>query len=166
VRSPNHAKSLEKHNADRGPRPPKCDAIINAGVSHIVKVLNDAEYNASVSSYWAANSQLQPYCILQPQNTDDVAAAMKALSETSAAGNWDVAIRGGGQSSWASNNVAQGVTFDLSLLDSTSWSACDDSPFKSLCSSGPATDVGQLFNLPSSTLSTDLTFRVGRLVNR
>ncbi|KAH8893881.1 FAD binding domain-containing protein [Thozetella sp. PMI_491] len=118
-----------------------CDAIINAGIAHVLTVPGEGEYNASIQSYWAGNSrQLRPYCILQPRSTGDVATALQVLSQTTSAGNWDVAVRGGGHSSWTSNNAARGVTIDLTFLNATSWAPCDQSPYASFCKSGPATD--------------------------
>lgn len=80
----------------------------------------NVEYETSISSYFAGNiRQLQPWCIVQPRNADEVSAVVKALVKASPAGNWNIAVRGGGHSSWASSNVDTGVTIDLSFMNAT-----------------------------------------------
>ncbi|KAF9877418.1 FAD binding domain-containing protein [Colletotrichum karsti] len=102
-----------------------CDALIAAGLSDRVSFPTDTEYNSSIASYWSATSQaLHPWCIVKPNNTEEVSRAFSALVNTSAAGNWDIAIRGGGHSHFASNNVAQGVTIDMSRMNSAVYKNC------------------------------------------
>ncbi|KAM0329273.1 hypothetical protein ACHAQA_004578 [Verticillium albo-atrum] len=102
-----------------------CDALIAAGLSDSVYFPTDAQYKASISSYWSGTvQQLRPWCIIQPENTQEVSKALAALVKTSPAGNWDIAVRGGGHSHFGSNNIAQGVTIDLSRLNSTVYKNC------------------------------------------
>ncbi|KAM0274328.1 hypothetical protein ACHAQH_007963 [Verticillium albo-atrum] len=102
-----------------------CDASIAAGLSDNVYFPIDAQYKSSISSYWSGSvQQLRPWCIIQPENTEEVSKALAALVKSSPAGNWDIAVRGGGHSHFGSNTVAQGVTIDLSRLDSTVYKNC------------------------------------------
>ncbi|KAH8195865.1 hypothetical protein TruAng_009967 [Truncatella angustata] len=97
-----------------------CDALIAAGLSDRVYVSTDAEYGETIKSYWSGTVQaLEPWCIVKPVSTEEVSRAVAALSGVSPAGNWDVALRSGGHSSWPSNNVARGVTIDLSYINAT-----------------------------------------------
>lgn len=81
----------------------------------------DTAYNESVSTYYSSeNRRLRPYCIAQPQSTEDVSDVVKALGGVSSAGNWDIAVRSGGHSDFDNNAVRRGVTIDLSLFDSIS----------------------------------------------
>lgn len=94
----------------------------------------DDTYQSSVDSYWSGSVQaVKPWCIVRPETSQDVAEALKALVKTSPAGNWDIAVRGGGHSHWASNNVANGVTIDLQMMNSTTISnytvSSKDEPF-------------------------------------
>ena len=98
----------------------KCDALIATGLGDRVYFADDAEYGSSIKSYYSGTVQaVKPWCIVRPESSEDVSLALKALVGTSAAGNWDVAVRGGGHSHWPSNNVGNGVTIDLSLMNST-----------------------------------------------
>lgn len=81
---------------------------------------SDAEYEVSMLSYYSvAVQQLRPWCIVRPNTSKHVSQDLIALIEASPAGNWDIAVRGGGHSHFASNNVANGVTIDLSRMNWT-----------------------------------------------
>ncbi|KAK7953586.1 hypothetical protein PG996_014478 [Apiospora saccharicola] len=98
-----------------------CDALILAGLKDVVFLPTDPAYDASLTYYWSATTRaVRPSCFVQPQKTEDVSKALRVLSQTSGSG--DVAIRSGGHSTWVSNNVAGGVTFDLSLLNQVTYS--------------------------------------------
>lgn len=65
-------------------------------------------------------ARLRPWCLFLPRNTEEVASAMKTLSNAgNGAGNWHIAIRSGGVSSVGGNNIADGVTVDLSMMNSS-----------------------------------------------
>lgn len=80
-------------------------------------------YNASLISYWSQQEeQVEPGCIVSPQNSQDVAAAIHVLgSKLSAIPSFpqcQFAIRGGGHTPWAgSANINNGVTIDLSAMN-------------------------------------------------
>ncbi|KAK8090456.1 Bifunctional solanapyrone synthase [Apiospora hydei] len=74
-------------------------------------------YQASLDSYYSLDvREIKPVCVFRPRTAQHVSRAIKVLSK-STAGN--VAVRGGGHSIWPNNNVADGVTIDLSLLNQT-----------------------------------------------
>ncbi|KAK5659469.1 hypothetical protein OQA88_670 [Cercophora sp. LCS_1] len=72
-------------------------------------------FSARNSSYWSRTVRaLQPACIVQPRSTSEVSSTIRAL----AASNTPFAIRSGGHTAWpGANNISNGVTIDLSLLD-------------------------------------------------
>lgn len=78
-----------------------------------------------MNSYWAPNFKLRPWCVVQPHDTQDVSTALQALSsidEDIAAGG--LAIRAGGHNSAAgANGIVNGVTMDLSMMNSTTYDA-------------------------------------------
>jgi FAD/FMN-containing dehydrogenase len=81
----------------------------------------DKGYEPQIQSWWAQNSRLHPWCLILPQNTAEVALALTTLLEAGqGAGDWNIALRSGGHSSIpGSNNVANGVTIDLSMINTT-----------------------------------------------
>ncbi|ORY68841.1 uncharacterized protein BCR38DRAFT_424481 [Pseudomassariella vexata] len=98
------------------PKPPcpQAEPLINAGL-HVL-VPQDSDYAAREDSYWSNSAKLKPACILLPKSAEEVATAVKAL----AAAGEKFAVRSGGHTNWAgSNNIAGGVTIDLSLLNFT-----------------------------------------------
>ncbi|ORY59306.1 uncharacterized protein BCR38DRAFT_399620 [Pseudomassariella vexata] len=97
-----------------------CDALLNAGLGSILTFPTESKYESSVSTYYAySNRLLQPYCIVQPRSTREVSTVLKTLKVTSAAGNWDIAVRSGGHSDYDNNAVARGVTIDLGNFNAT-----------------------------------------------
>lgn len=65
---------------------------------------------------------MRPYCLVLPHNTDEVSTALKALvSSNDGAGDWHIAIRSGGHGWPGSNNIADGVTIDLTMMNSSSY---------------------------------------------
>jgi FAD binding domain-containing protein len=67
---------------------------------------------------------VRPWCIVRPRSTAEVSAAFKALVVADGTSEWDIAVRGGGHSHWASNNVGNGTTIDLSLLNAVKYNNC------------------------------------------
>ncbi|KAJ3956032.1 hypothetical protein N0V92_007429 [Colletotrichum tropicale] len=121
----------------------KCDALISVGLSDRVSFPSDSVYNSSIASYWSADSQaLHPWCIIQPTNTDEVSRALLALVKTSPAGNWDIAVRGGGHSHFTSNNVAHGITIDMSRMNSVVYKNCSVSAAVPSCDSNSTSVKG------------------------
>jgi FAD/FMN-containing dehydrogenase len=78
-------------------------------------------YKTSVGSYWAENVQLEPTCIVQPLTAQDVAVAVTRLVAADE-GACKFAVRSGGHTVWAgANNIEDGVTIDLSMMNSTTY---------------------------------------------
>ncbi|WYZ46147.1 hypothetical protein EsH8_IX_000372 [Colletotrichum jinshuiense] len=100
---------------------PGCNLLSGAGLSGQLFFSNDTEYAATIDSYYSGDVQdVRPFCILKPETTQQVAAALKALS-AEAGGCWTVAVRSGGHSFFPSNNAAHGVTIDLGRLNSVTY---------------------------------------------
>lgn len=78
---------------------------------------NTTEYTESVTSYWSLTAQLTPWCVVQPANAEEVSAVIKAL--TGPGKECQFAVRSGGHMPWAgASNIENGVTIDLSLMNS------------------------------------------------
>jgi hypothetical protein len=75
-------------------------------------------YTTSLASYWSTfESNLKPKCVIQPQDTQDVAITMQSLSWLPLKSSCKLAVRGGGHTPWAgSANIEGGITLDLSAL--------------------------------------------------
>lgn len=71
-----------------------------------------------MSTYWSQSAALDPWCVVAPTSTSDVAKAMKVLTGV----RCPFGVRGGGHGSFdGSNSVADGVTIDLSALSATDY---------------------------------------------
>lgn len=96
----------------------QCAALKNAGLTHIY-MQNDQQYKDRTESYWSVSAQLHPKCIVQPVSTAEVATAIKTLGANKGC---QFAVRGGGHTTWAgSNNIDNGVTIDLGLMNQTTY---------------------------------------------
>jgi len=80
----------------------------------------DEQYEDRTSSYWSVSAQLTPYCVVQPLSTEDVSKAITTLVVDAACKGTKFAIRSGGHTTWSgSNNIEDGVTIDLGLMNTT-----------------------------------------------
>lgn len=71
---------------------------------------------------WGIDTRKQPYCFVLPSTAYEVSQALTSLREAGdGAGDWHVAIRSGGHGSDNSNNIATGVTIDLTQLNATTY---------------------------------------------
>jgi FAD/FMN-containing dehydrogenase len=96
----------------------QCTALKDAGLTHILYE-DDEEYKVRTESYWSVSAQLHPTCIVQPLSTDEVSTALKTLVSGT---NCNFAVRSGGHATWAgSNNIDNGVTLDLGLMNTTTY---------------------------------------------
>ncbi|KAK7908847.1 Bifunctional solanapyrone synthase [Apiospora marii] len=96
-----------------------CKALVTADLGNNVLFPSTPGdgYQASLSSYYSLDvREIKPACVYRPQTANDVSRAIKVLSKLPSA---RVAVRGGGHSVWPNNNIADGVTIDLSLLSQT-----------------------------------------------
>ncbi|KAI8215275.1 putative FAD-linked oxidoreductase [Colletotrichum sp. SAR 10_77] len=98
-----------------------CAALVHAGLSPQLYFSADSEYVQTLESYYdGAVQEVTPRCVFKPENTAQVATALRALSAEDG-GCWSVAIRSGGHSPVPNNNAQNGVTIDLGRLDSVTY---------------------------------------------
>ncbi|KAI2634996.1 FAD-binding domain-containing protein [Hypomontagnella submonticulosa] len=90
-----------------------------AGLGDVVYSAGESSYQAREKSYWSLSQRAGPWAIVQPRNTEEVSKAVKALVDTP---GLKFAVRSGGHM-WAghSNNITEGITIDLGLLDKTTY---------------------------------------------
>jgi hypothetical protein len=76
------------------------------------------QYEERLDSYWSASAALSPWCMVQPENADDVSKTIKVLAE----GNCPFGIRGGGHGAHIlANGVEDGITIDFGSMSETTW---------------------------------------------
>lgn len=92
--------------------------LSEAGLESRVIYPEDAEYAASTESYFDNASKLQPACFLQPCTASETALAVKTLAD---AGQYFAVRSGGCTIRPGSNNIDNGVTIDLSLLNTVEY---------------------------------------------
>ncbi|KAJ5356385.1 FAD-binding type 2 [Penicillium concentricum] len=98
-----------------------CEALEATTLKSQVAYPNSDAYKTSIGSYWAENVQLEPTCVLQPRTAKEVSLAVSTLVAADG-GSCKFAVRGGGHTTWAgASNIADGVTIDLSLMDTTTY---------------------------------------------
>ncbi|KAI0845082.1 FAD binding domain-containing protein [Daldinia vernicosa] len=99
-----------------------CDALKEAGLGDRLLLATDAGYEPQIQSWYAENARFRPDCLVLPHNTEEVATALKALvNVNNGGGDWHIAVRSGGHSFPGSNNIANGVTIDLTMMNSSSY---------------------------------------------
>ncbi|KAK8062946.1 hypothetical protein PG997_015043 [Apiospora hydei] len=97
----------------------KCAKLEKAGLANVLTPGSEA-YENRTKAYWSITSQLTPWCIVQPTTPEEVALAVTTLvKETSC----EFAVRSGGHFIWPANNIDDGVTIDLGLMDGTVYDA-------------------------------------------
>ncbi|KAK1656226.1 hypothetical protein BDP81DRAFT_487653 [Colletotrichum phormii] len=135
---------------------PPCDALIAAGLADRLVLATEAGYEARISTYWSVSARLRPWCLIQPWDTSEVSKTLTTLLEAgSGAGDWHIAIRGGGHNHWAgTNNIANGVTIDLVYLNQTSYD-----PETNLASVGPGDHWKDVY---AKLLKSNITVTGGR----
>lgn len=100
----------------------QCDALRDAGLGDRLLFPTDTDYEPRINSYWAINARLRPFCLVLPRSTEEVSTALTALVDVDdGAGDWHIAVRSGGRSLTGSNNIINGVTIDLTMMNSTSY---------------------------------------------
>lgn len=92
---------------------PDCANPFDTQLNLQVILRDDPHYGSRRDSYWAVNSRLAPSCFVLPNSPEQVSAILNEL----VAQKRQFAIRCGGHSPVpGTNNIADGVTIDLSLL--------------------------------------------------
>ncbi|KAF4984892.1 hypothetical protein FZEAL_45 [Fusarium zealandicum] len=94
-----------------------CSSLETAGVKNIYYPSSEG-YKTRTESYFSVSSQLSPYCIVQPKTAQDVALIVTTLSYEAVC---NFAIRGGGHTVWPANNINNGVTIDMGLMNKTTY---------------------------------------------
>ncbi|KAK6197121.1 hypothetical protein LQW54_010916 [Pestalotiopsis sp. IQ-011] len=102
-----------------------CDALIASNLSHAVHLPSSPLYASLVANgSCRIDTRKQPYCFVLQSTTSEVSQALTSLRGAGdGAGDWHVAIRSGGHGSDNSNNIATGVTIDLTQLNGTTYDA-------------------------------------------
>ncbi|OJD15763.1 hypothetical protein AJ78_04020 [Emergomyces pasteurianus Ep9510] len=119
-------KNIEEKNTRKDAKSGQCDALIQAGLGDRLLLATDEEYEPRIASWWSLSARLRPWCLVQPQDAGEVSAVMTALLGTEAgngAGDWHIAIRAGGHGPRRSNNIDNGVTIDLGMLNQATYDA-------------------------------------------
>lgn len=81
-------------------------------------------YEAQVNSWWDANARLRPWCFFLPQTTEELSQGLLSFQDVGkGAGDWHIAVKSGGHSRPGTNSVKNGVTIDLSMMNSSEYSA-------------------------------------------
>ncbi|KGO63862.1 FAD linked oxidase, N-terminal [Penicillium italicum] len=112
--SKNTSESADKVSIEQ------CSALGATILKSQVVYPDSAAYKISVGSYWAKNVQLEPTCILQPRTAQEVSLAVSML--VAADVGCKFAVRGGGHTTWAgANNIVDGVTIDMLLMNATTY---------------------------------------------
>ncbi|KAI1867503.1 hypothetical protein JX265_007305 [Neoarthrinium moseri] len=93
-----------------------CQALEGAGVGVIYP--GSELYGNRTESYWSVTSQLTPWCIAQPTSAQEVSTAVVTLVQDTSC---QFAIRSGGHFIWPANNIEEGVTVDLGLMNATTY---------------------------------------------
>ncbi|CEL00907.1 hypothetical protein ASPCAL00499 [Aspergillus calidoustus] len=98
-----------------------CAALKASDVSERTAFPDSVAYDEFLNSYFAANAQLHPTCIVQPLTAQDVSITIQSLtSSTAELGPCLFAVRSGGHTaSLGSSNIESRVTIDLSFLNQT-----------------------------------------------
>lgn len=82
-------------------------------------------YTSALNSYFSQQeAAIQPACILLPQTTSDVSAAVVALQKSEDGQRSLFAVRSGGHTAWAgAANIENGVVIDLRNMNGVELSA-------------------------------------------
>ncbi|VUC26900.1 unnamed protein product [Clonostachys rosea] len=103
---------------------PPCDALLESDVANRTHLPTSPIYNELVNGTWSPSVRKRSWCYVLPTSAEEVSQTITAIHSAGAgAGDWAVAIRSGGHGSDNSNNIEEGVTIDLSQLNSTTYHA-------------------------------------------
>ncbi|KAF6821428.1 FAD binding domain-containing protein [Colletotrichum plurivorum] len=103
----------------RSPQCTCCSALArNENLKGKVYGQDSAVYDARLKSYYSANAAQEPWCMVFPENTEDVSALAKIISTLEC----PFGIRSGAHSAWkGSNGVKTGVTVDFGYMNATKY---------------------------------------------
>lgn len=83
----------------------QCASLEAKGLKHVYYPDSNG-YKTRTESYFSVSSQLEPYCIVQPESAKDVSTIIKTLTSDT---KCNFAIRSGGHTVWAANNSEFGA---------------------------------------------------------
>ncbi|KAI9146840.1 FAD-dependent monooxygenase CTB5 [Paramyrothecium foliicola] len=107
--------ALEQVNVIPGTSAECCHFLKQQSSIENIFAPGDRQYLQRVQSYWSLTAQLRPKCFVQPESSSEVSTVVKLIVEQT---KCDFAIRSGGHSSSeGANNIEDGITIDLALLD-------------------------------------------------
>ncbi|KAL4813494.1 hypothetical protein BDW67DRAFT_187600 [Aspergillus spinulosporus] len=90
-----------------------------AGLSDILYLASSDVFSARVESYWSLTTQPKPWAIVRLRKTEEASKVVKA---TVAMPDIEFAVRSGGHMQWhCANNLTNGITIDLGLMNSTTY---------------------------------------------
>ncbi|KAL2005552.1 hypothetical protein VTN00DRAFT_10045 [Thermoascus crustaceus] len=122
------------------PAPPAscCSTLAASELASKLTVPGQGRYESSVDSYFSKTAQLRPNCVITPLTPQDVSLAVSTLASQAC----QFAVRGGGHTAWAgAANIEEGVTIDLSWMNSTTYH-----PGNSTASIGPGARWGSVYS--------------------
>ncbi|KAK5087911.1 hypothetical protein LTR05_002127 [Lithohypha guttulata] len=97
-----------------------CEVLELAGLGDLILYPGAESYDERVGSYWSEAAQLTPTCFVQPRDAVEVAQVVSTLVESNNTYPCKFAVRSAGHTTWAgSNNIEDGVTIDLGLINNT-----------------------------------------------
>ncbi|KAF3013036.1 hypothetical protein E8E14_009484 [Neopestalotiopsis sp. 37M] len=97
-----------------------CDALKEIGFGSKLHLPGTTTYENRTTTYYSRANFLHPHCLIQPESTADVSEIIKVLS----AKQCIFAVRSGGHTPNAgANNIDDGVTIDLSHMNTTTYHA-------------------------------------------
>ena len=116
-----------------------------------ISYAQDADYAASIESYFYQQARLGPQCIVYPKSASDVSCIVKTLVARRA----KAAVRGGGHTPIANAaNIENAVTIDLSNMNVVNLGALGLSSFQN----DTGSSVGPLSSSAASSLVSDQSF--------
>lgn len=123
----------------------------------------DPTYQSSKTSYFSQQEeQVSPACIVTPKNTNDVAAAVKALASLyeSSPSSSQFAVRGGGHTPWAgSASIEGGAVIDMTSIRAVTVNA--DQTVTSVGGGATWSDVYSYLDLKNLAVSGGRAAQVG-----
>ncbi|CAO1598652.1 hypothetical protein XANCAGTX0491_002410 [Xanthoria calcicola] len=111
-----HGSPAKPSNTTASSNNPTCIALFKA-LPGKVSLPNSNGYSASVKSYFSLQeAEITPYCVVSPENEQDVSTAIKVLAAPDSTAKF--AVRGGGHTVWkGSANIEDGVTIDMRAIN-------------------------------------------------
>lgn len=134
-----------------------CSSLLEKYGDQYLLLSSNAQYDV-FEDRWATNTPLHPSCIFLPTSADDIAAALYIFRHGDGSDNSSCpfAIKSGGHAPWpGANDIHDGVTLDLSLINEVSLS--EDRSFVRLGSGALWCDAYDALN------GTGIAFTGGRV---